>query len=204
MGDWGGGGRSLALLAPGVPGVHGRDARATWVHLSSSFFLLLVRVIVIPLLLQLFENAAAGQAGYGAHAVQDQRAIEVVGLVLPDAGNVTVGGFLDGVALQVLGLQAEAFAAPDFGGDVGETEAALFAFFFVFGFGEDGIDVDADVLFFAGGVHHEEADVLADLRTGQPDASGFLHQLNHPKGEFAQFWRKLRDRLARFSQARVG
>src|SRR5439155_17348223 len=167
-----------------------------------SFFLSFVRMLIVPRLLKLFEHSPCGQACDRAHSVDDERAVEMVGFVLPDAGDVAFGRFLEGMAGKVLGAHAEFFAAPDFGVDVGEAEAAFFAFLFTLGFSEYGIHVHAGGFLFAGGIHDEEADVFAYLRRGRADAPRALHELDHGGGQSPQARAKIAYNGAGFSQAR--
>jgi hypothetical protein len=136
--------------------------------------------------LELLEFLFGGDFGGGAHAVEDEDAVEVVGFVLPDAGTVAGFGFDEGLAGEVLGLEFEGAGADDVGVDVGEGEAAFLAFLFAGGVGEDGVDVDAVVVGVAGVVHDEEADVVTDLGGGEADAAVFAHELEHAVDEGAE------------------
>ena len=51
--------------------------------------------------------AAIGDFGDGAHSIGQQNPVQMVRFVLPDAGNITVGGMIDRVAGQILGLNPQ-------------------------------------------------------------------------------------------------
>jgi hypothetical protein len=166
---------------------------------------------LFPLLLfgvfffQLFQLLFRSHLRQRAHAVDDHRAVEVVEFVLPDSGDVSALCVGEGMAFQVLGVDAHGFGAHDLGVDLGQAQAAFFAFLFAaVGFGEDGVDVDAVVARLAGGVGDEETDVFAHLRGGQSDPFGAAHQLEHLGGQRRQAIVKLGDGFAHLAESGVG
>ena len=124
-----------------------------------------------------------------AEAIDEERAIEVVGFVLDDAGHEAVDFAGDFVAVEVVGLDFDFAVASNRRADAGDAEAAFFIFFEAAAGAEDGVDEDAFGIFGVGiafGVSDEEAVRQIDLVGGEADAFVLVHELEHFVDEFAQ------------------
>src|SRR5690349_15993516 len=73
-------------------------------------FRLLLRGVLV---FELAEDFSGGHLRYRAHAVGDERAVQVVELVLPDAREVAGFDLVDVVALHVFGADAHRLVADD-------------------------------------------------------------------------------------------
>src|SRR4051812_5165540 len=85
-------------------------------------------LLVAIALLEVLENFASAHLCSRPHAIEQQGAVEVIHFVLPDAGDVVGLQLSEGLAFDVAGFHLEALAAEDFGSDLGQTQAAFFAF----------------------------------------------------------------------------
>lgn len=153
---------------------------------------------------EIAEDFPIGHFCDGAHSVGEEDAVEVVGFVLPDAGEIAGFGLFEGVAGEILGVDADGFVAEDVDVDFGQGEAAFFVFFVVLGVAEEGIDVDAVVGGITVVVHDEEAEVFPYLRGGETDSFVFAHDLEHRGGEVCEVLVEMGDRGADFFQSRIG
>lgn len=135
-------------------------------------------------MLKLAQGVAVGQAIDAGHFVNDQHAIKVVVLVLPDASGQTGAFEGEGFAGQVLGRDGDSDGAADLTVDVGEAKAALLAVFgLAAGVGKGGIDENQVVFWLTSGVGNEKAPGKANLGGGQTHPGGLVHELEHAKGD---------------------
>ena len=123
------------------------------------------------------------------HAVGEEDAVEMVGLVLDGAGGQFVDGDLEPLAFEVECLDDDFLGPADIAVELGEREAAFFAG--LGSFAADDLGVDEDDLFvflgdFARKVDDEQAQGEADLVGGQANAFVFVHQLEHAADDGAQ------------------
>jgi len=151
-----------------------------------------------------FHGAARREAVGRAHAVQDKDTVEVVGLVLADAGGQVLEDGFEGTAFDVLGGDAAALGTAHLGVDAGKREAAFLALDGAVRVVDGGVHQDEIVAGFAGGIHDEEALVDTHLRGSQPDAASGQHQFEHAPGQGGEVGVKLGDRLARAAESRIG
>ena len=153
---------------------------------------------------EVFDFAAVGEFGDGGHAVEEEDAVEVVVFVLHDAGGVVFEVFGEGLAVFVEGFDAEGGEAGDLDADVGEGEAAFFAFLFAFFVGEDGVDVGDGIFAFGGGGGDVDAEGEADLGGGEADAFVFDHEIFHAFDDGTEPVVEMLDVLGDFFERGVG
>lgn len=150
--------------------------------------------------------AMIGSVG-GAEAVDEERAVEVVGFVLEDAGQEVAGFEADFVAVEVVGFDLDCGVARDGGADAGDAETAFFVLFEPAAAAKDGVYVDAFGILgvrLAFGVGDEEPIGQIDLVRGQADALVFIHQLEHLGDHFSQFGVHADERLRAVAKGRMG
>ncbi len=156
---------------------------------------------------ELFELIAEVEGLGGAEAIDEERAIEMVGFVLDDAGH-EVGHFAgDFVAVEIVGLDLNRGVARDGGAEAGDAEAAFFVFGEAAAGAEDGIDEDAlgfSRVGVAFGVSDEEAVGQVDLVGGETDAFVFVHEVEHFFDELAQLGIDAAEGLRAVAKRRVG
>src|SRR5215831_4267542 len=113
--------------------------------------------------------------------LQEQYAVQVVDLVAEGAGEKILAANLKHFALQILRSDRNKVRADDVAAKTGNREAALFFSFFAFAVSDFGIDQNdfGFGVFAAGDVNHGDADALADLRSGKPDALRGIHSRKH-------------------------
>ena len=114
-------------------------------------------------------------------AIDDHLAVEMVELVLHDAGRHSLELEMNGLPLGVEAVQRHLDSALDGHPDRPERETALLVDLgLVAANGEHRIDDDAILTLV---VEDEEPSQDADLRRGKPHALGVVHEAGHPLGQ---------------------
>mmetsp|Transcript_31479 Transcript_31479/g.105989 ORF Transcript_31479/g.105989 Transcript_31479/m.105989 type:complete len:241 (-) Transcript_31479:30-752(-) len=124
---------------------------------------------------------------FALDAVDEADAVQVVVLVLKDAGRPSNKLLLEGPAGGRHRFDFDPFRSGDVAVDIGKREAALGAGHLALGLGHN-LRVHQDYLveplvFVARGVEDHQALVDADLRRGETDALGLVHELEHAPAE---------------------
>lgn len=166
---------------------------------------------------EFFDGGAVLDAGHLGHLVEDEDALEVIELVLDAAGEEAAGAEFEAFAVFVGGFDGDDGRTEDVAADVGETEAPFFVGFGRAFEGEElGIDEDHCVgggawrigirrIFVAGwDVEHEEGDGEADLRGGEADSVGVVHEFDHAFGDPAGLIGDFFDSLGGLSKSLFG
>lgn len=147
-----------------------------------------------------FEVAVEAGAGAFGHAVDEEGAVEVIDLVLDAAGEEAVADEVVGDAVLILVGDLDFVGAGDIAADVGEGKAALLigVLFrregFDHGVGDDhgheefagrvgAVEFPVEVEVGEAEIDHAELEGLADLLSGEADALGVVHGLDHVKTE---------------------
>ncbi len=119
-------------------------------------------------------------------AVGEEDAVEVVDFVLEDAGEPAFGGDFDCLATHVLTFDHDFCGAPDIvAGVARDAETAFAAKFLAFGFRNFGVEHSNLAIFIFG---DEDADGLSDLWSGEADALGGVHGIEHVFDELWERW----------------
>ena len=143
----------------------------------------------------------------GAEAVDEQRAVEVVGFVLDDAGHQSVDFACDFVAVEIVRLNLDRRVARDRCANAGDAEAAFFVLFRPRPPLRTGLMNTPSVSLasaVAFGVGHEQAVRQIDLVGGQADAFVLVHQLEHFGDDLPQLGIDAAERLGAVPQRRMG
>src|SRR5262249_54509306 len=137
---------------------------------------LLLRLVVLAL--ELAQGAARRQPADWAEFVDEQHAVQVVDLVLPQPGGQVAALQLDELALQRVGLHLYRLGAADFLVELREAQAALLALLHALALEDDRIDVHPLLVLLRRGarvVDHEHLERHADLRRRQAEAALLVH-----------------------------
>ena len=141
-----------------------------------------------------------------AKPVDEQLAVEVVGLVLQDAGHVAFDVGLDFVALEVVRLDVDRLFAHDWSSHFGDAQAAFLVFDLSPALAEHRIDEHELGIFLRGSpssIGHEQSVRQIDLIRRQPDAFVRVHQLEHLGDDLSQLGVDLLDRPRQVPQRRM-
>ena len=116
-----------------------------------------------------------------AEPVHEEEAVQMIHLVLEDAGEQTFAFDLQGAAVPVDPPQQDAARAPDVLPEVRDGEAALLEEDLPLGLDELGIEHDQELgrIPILGGIGDEETVRTAHLIGGQPQARRRVHRLHH-------------------------
>src|ERR1039457_942093 len=152
--------------------------------------------------LHLADLAQVDVALEGAHAEDEQHAVEVVDLMLDAAREQLSAVHLEPLAALVLGADADFGGADHFLADIGEAEAAFVLV--LFALLEDDLGIDEHQAVFGDLAHAEidDRDAPGDvhLRSGQADALGGVGGLEHVRDQLAQLGVELGDRVTGLGQ----
>src|SRR5579862_4051345 len=142
----------------------------------------------------------------GAHATEEEDAVEVIDLVLESACEEFDALYLEPVTVDVLRANDYLCGAGYLLANLREAEAALF--FILLAFAEDDLGIDENDLLFGALLEAEIDDGDApgdtDLRSGEADALRCVHRLEHVVDELAQLIVELGDGLGGPFENRVG
>src|SRR5438270_5768693 len=129
----------------------------------------------------------------GIEALDEQLALQVVVLVLEDAGQKLVGADRQIVAVDVHAREVDLLGPHDGPVQPGDGEAALFVGPLPAVVVQHGVDDDVGPGLVVGVVHEDPA-LHPDLRSGQPHAGGGVHGLDHVPGQAADAFVDVGDR----------
>src|SRR6185437_4182556 len=129
--------------------------------------------VLLPRLLPLRER---GAALHETQVIDEQPAVQMVDLVLQTPREQVVGVHLERFPVAILRPDDHAHRALDVSVNVGNRQAAFFAFLLAFGVDDLGIDHDERILV---DVDHGQAFGASHLRRRETDALGGVHRLEH-------------------------
>ncbi len=141
--------------------------------------------------LKLLDFAADDVPFQRAEVIDEENAVQVIDFVLEGAGQKLLTGKLDALAVLILRFHDLPCGAGNGLAETGDAEATFFAG--LLSFAEDDFRIDDDdlvgLVFAQADV--DDRDLLAepDLRSGQPDAFGGIHRLEHIGDRLVQFRR---------------
>ena len=140
--------------------------------------------------LEFFQLIAEGQQAGGAQAIDEQRAVEVIGFVLNNAGHEAIDLAADFIAGQIVRLNLDLGISDHGCANSRDAQAALFVFFLAVTAAEHRVDEHlfefpgVGVALFVG---DEQPIGQIDLVRCQADALVLVHQLDHFIDDFSQF-----------------
>ena len=150
------------------------------------------------------EQLLVGDLVGAVHTVDDEMAVKVVGLMLPDACQEAVSLRFDYLAGGVEGFDPATLGSADVYADVRYGQTPFLRLLRAGEIGQLGIDIDMVVLGTTRGVADKQAEVCTNLGTGQSDAPACVHKGKHPGDQIAERAVKNLHRPAPGAQAHVG
>lgn len=145
-------------------------------------------------------------AGGGLHAVDEEHTIEVIVLVLNDAGGEIFELHFELATGQIEGVDDE-FGGASYGAmDFRQTQAAFFVVFAAFFTSDAGVDENELLIFLIGvalRVDHKQSIGQPDLIGSQPHTASGVHELEHLLDDIADFGVDAHEFAGFASQCRV-
>ncbi len=138
------------------------------------------------------------------HVVDDQLSVEVIGFVLPDAGEQIVSGSLNRLPVYVLSTDDTPYRPPNANADFGKAETAFVRFNGIFKSGQYRIHKNHVVTGFPRRIAHKNPLEKRHLRPGKTHSFVLFHQLQHLFRQPDQKPIEDRYRRANLAQPRVG